>query len=158
MIINELKVINLFCELDDFVTAFDKMMADHSIQSPNAKSVNRPEISISEMMCLEILYHHSGYKCFQYYYKQEVEKGYPQQLFSCRSLLWKVCAAKAPNAYLSGALSKPLPARTIVRDILCRFDDINRMQQQEITNSQIYQISKASLNNKTVLKVFKLSC
>lgn len=83
MIINELKVINLFCELDDFVTAFDKKMAAHLIQSCNPKSVNRPEISISEMMCLEILYHHSGYKCFQYYYQQEVEKGYLRSYFPC---------------------------------------------------------------------------
>lgn len=33
------------------------------------------------MMCIEILYHHSGYKCFQYYYEQEVEKGYLRAYF-----------------------------------------------------------------------------
>lgn len=27
------------------------------------------------MMCIEVLYHLSGYKCFQYYYEQEVEQG-----------------------------------------------------------------------------------
>ena len=26
-------------------------------------------------MCIEVLYHLSGYKCFQYYYEQEVEQG-----------------------------------------------------------------------------------
>jgi hypothetical protein len=67
--------------LDDFVTAFDKKMADHLIQAPNPKSINRPEISISEMMCLEILYRRSGYKCFQYYYRQEVVKGYLNSYF-----------------------------------------------------------------------------
>lgn len=76
MIINELKVIKLFCELDDFVSIFDKKMAEHLIDLPNRKSVNKPEISMGEMLCIEILYHHSGYKCFQYYYQQEVEKGY----------------------------------------------------------------------------------
>jgi hypothetical protein len=81
MIINEFKVINLFCELDDFVTVLDKKKVEHLIDSPNRQSVNRPEFSMSEMMCLEILYHHSGYKCFQYYYKQEVEKGYLNTYF-----------------------------------------------------------------------------
>ena len=81
MIINELKIINLFCELDDFVIAFDKKMQDHLIETNRSGRVNRPEISLSEMMCLEILYHHSGYKCFQYYYKQEVEKGYLNSYF-----------------------------------------------------------------------------
>jgi Transposase DDE domain len=81
MIINELKVIELFCELDDFCSEFDRKLAAHLIANKPAKSVNTPEISISEMMCIEILYHHSGYKCFQYYYKQEVEKGYLKTYF-----------------------------------------------------------------------------
>ena len=75
MIINELKIINHFLELDDFVIAFDKKMSGHLLEKQSPRSVNKPEISVSEMMCIEILYHHSGYKCFQYYYKQEVEKG-----------------------------------------------------------------------------------
>lgn len=81
MIINELKVINLFCELDDFVIAFDKKIAERMLENTSLQSVNRPEISHSEMMCIEILYHHSGYKCFQYYYIQEVQQGYLKPYF-----------------------------------------------------------------------------
>lgn len=32
-------------------------------------------------MCLEILYHNSGYKCFQYYYQREVENRYLSSYF-----------------------------------------------------------------------------
>lgn len=81
MIINELKVINLFLELDDFVIAFDKKFSERLVETRSPQSVNKPGISISEMMCIEILYHNSGYKCFQYYYLQEVEKGYLKPYF-----------------------------------------------------------------------------
>lgn len=75
MILNELKVIGIFCELDDFVRDLDVFLSGRMIEPKNPQSVNRPEIAMQEMMCLEILYHHSGYKCFQYYYQQEVETG-----------------------------------------------------------------------------------
>ena len=81
MIINELKIIKLFCELDDFSTEFNKKIAEHMLGKSNPQSFNKPEITVSEMMCIEILYHHSGYKCFQYYYEQEVEKGYLKSYF-----------------------------------------------------------------------------
>ena len=81
MIINEIKVIKLFCELADFTQAFNKKMSEHMIGTVHPKSVHKPEIDVSEMMCIEILYHHSGHKCFQYYYEQEVEKGYLKTYF-----------------------------------------------------------------------------
>lgn len=81
MVINALKIIKLFCELDDFTQAFDKKLAERLIANNDPKAVNKPDISISEMMCIEILYHHSGYKCFQYYYEQEVVQGYLNHYF-----------------------------------------------------------------------------
>ena len=81
MIINELKVIKLFCELDDFTQVFDQKMSEHLLEKDSTQSVSKPEINISEMMCIEILYHRSGYKCFQYSYEQEVEKGYLRSYF-----------------------------------------------------------------------------
>jgi hypothetical protein len=81
MIINGLKIIKLFCELDDFSSEFNKKIAEHMLEKSSPKSFNKPEITVSEMMCIEILYHHSGYKCFQYYYEQEVEKGYLKSYF-----------------------------------------------------------------------------
>ncbi len=69
------KVIELFCELDDFTHQFNKKLSEHMLGQNNPRSVHKPDIDISEMMFIEILYHHSGYKCFQYYYEQEVGKG-----------------------------------------------------------------------------------
>lgn len=75
MIINELKVIQIFCELDDFVNECEKFVGSKLLGSTSPHSVNEPGITASEMMCIELLYHLSGYKCFQYYYQQAVEQG-----------------------------------------------------------------------------------
>jgi hypothetical protein len=75
MIINEFKVIQIFCELDDFVNACEKLVGSKLIGSTSPQSVNEPGIALSEMMCIEVLYHLSGYKCFQYYYQQAVAQG-----------------------------------------------------------------------------------
>ena len=81
MIINELKIIKLFCELDDFSTEFNKKITEYMLGKNNPQSFNKPEITVSEMMCIEILYHRSSYKCFQYYYQQQVEQGYLKSYF-----------------------------------------------------------------------------
>src|ERR1700692_2581906 len=75
MIINQMKVIQIFCELDDFIKAVEKFVDGKLIGSSSPQSVHQPAISLSEMMCIEILYHLSGYKCFQYYYQELVERG-----------------------------------------------------------------------------------
>ena len=61
--------------------AFNKKISEHLLGKNNPKSVHRLKLDASEMMCIEILYHHSGYKCFQYYYEQEVEKRYLNAYF-----------------------------------------------------------------------------
>ena len=68
MLINEVKLIQLFCEIDDFTGVYEQKLAGHLLPvNPNSKySSNKPHISLSEMMTLEILYHLSGYKCFEY--------------------------------------------------------------------------------------------
>lgn len=83
MIINPLKIIQIFCDLDDFVKAVDKFLNGKLIGSISPHAVNVPGISLSEMMCIEILYHLSGYKCFQYYYQQVVEQGPLRSYFPC---------------------------------------------------------------------------
>ena len=75
MIINPFKVIQIFCDLDDFVKAVENFLNGKLLGSISPHAVNVPEISLSEMMCIEVLYHLSGYKCFQYYYEQAVEQG-----------------------------------------------------------------------------------
>src|SRR5215210_536416 len=75
MLINPLKVIEMFCEMDDFVKSVEKFLEGKLPGSYSPHAVNEPGISLSEMMCIEALYHLSGYKCFQYYYQQVIEHG-----------------------------------------------------------------------------------
>ncbi|MFT4092586.1 MAG: IS982 family transposase, partial [Niabella sp.] len=81
MLLNELKIIEIFCQLDDFVKGCEKIVDGKLIGSSSAQSVHKPGISDSEMACIELLYHLSGYKCFQYYYQQAVERGPLKALF-----------------------------------------------------------------------------
>ena len=57
MIINVLKVIEIFCEIDDFVKACQQYAGHKLIGNASAQSVHTPGISASEMMCIEVLYH-----------------------------------------------------------------------------------------------------
>jgi hypothetical protein len=74
MLINEVKLIQLFCEVDDFAHVYEQKLAGHllPVHASSKHSTNKPVIALSEMMTLEILYHLSGYKCFEYFYRQEV--------------------------------------------------------------------------------------
>lgn len=73
MLINETKLIEIFCDCDDFCNAMKKV-SDTPLIGNSGKPTRTPSITLSECMCLLILYHHSGIKCFQYYYQQMVEK------------------------------------------------------------------------------------
>jgi len=77
MLINELKLVQLFCEIDDFTHVYEQKLAGHllPVNSNSKHSSNKPRISLSEMMTLEILYHLSGHKCFEYFYQHEVLQG-----------------------------------------------------------------------------------
>jgi hypothetical protein len=77
MLINEVKLIQLFCEVDDFAKVYEQKLAPHLLPANhNSKhSSNKPRICLSEMMTLEIVYHLSGYKCFEYFYCHEVLQG-----------------------------------------------------------------------------------
>jgi hypothetical protein len=77
MLLNEVKLIQLFCHIDDFTGVYEQKLAPHLLPAaPNSKhSSNKPRICLSEMMTLEIVYHLSGHKCFEYFYVQEVLHG-----------------------------------------------------------------------------------
>ena len=83
MLINEVKLIQLFCEIDDFTSIYEQKLAGHLLpfNLHSKHSTHKPGISLSEMMTLEILYHLSGYKCFEYFYCQEVLQGSLQSYF-----------------------------------------------------------------------------
>lgn len=82
MLINELKLIELFCELDDFCLLYEQKAATHQLCATTLTRcpTRKPAISLSEMMTIEITYHQSGYKCFEYFYRHAVQNG---ALHSC---------------------------------------------------------------------------
>lgn len=73
MFINETKLIEIFCDCDDFCNAMSKIQNKLQIGS-GRKPTRTPSITLSESMCILIVYHHSGIKCFQYFYQRMVEK------------------------------------------------------------------------------------
>ncbi len=76
-ILNEDKLIQIFCMVDDFCNEFSKNIQQHElgVKSKNRK-VPEPQMCISEIMTIEILYHLSGHECFKYYYLQMVEPAF----------------------------------------------------------------------------------
>jgi len=77
MLLNPLRLIEMYCQVDDFVASFERYIGTSLIDSVSESphSVNEPCLSHSEIMTIEIMYHLSGYKCFEYYYHQVVEAG-----------------------------------------------------------------------------------
>ena len=77
MLFNPLRLIEIYCQVDDFVSSFERYIGTSLIgtgsQSPH--SVNEPCLCHSEMMTIEIMYYLSGYKCSEYYYREVVETG-----------------------------------------------------------------------------------
>ena len=62
--------------MDDFCIAFEKNLQQHLLPAPrSAHASNKPGLAQSEIMCIEVLYHLSGHKCFQYFYQHEVLGG-----------------------------------------------------------------------------------
>ena len=74
MLITDEKLIEVFCECDDFCKIIEMMQSIvhqiGTIKQPTRKT----QLSLSECICIMICYHHSGMKCFQYYYEQIVLK------------------------------------------------------------------------------------
>lgn len=60
------KITEIYVDFDDYMKE----------KFPNADKefsfTNQPEQSLSEMACIEIGYHQSVYKCFKYYYQEEI--------------------------------------------------------------------------------------
>ncbi len=69
MLLNEYKLIEIFCSVDDFCKLYEEKLLPPLLPSTSTKKpVNKPSISLSEMMVIELLYHLSRHKCFQYYF------------------------------------------------------------------------------------------
>ena len=68
--VNEQKLIEIFIWTDDFVKSFSQFCLPPQV----GQRRRTPGLSPSEMMTILIFYHHSGYKCFEYYYERCVLK------------------------------------------------------------------------------------
>jgi len=66
----ELKLIEIFCNCDDFCKNFEHEIEGRLI--PSTTKSFKPKVpcglAISEMMAIEMFYHLQGSKCFKYYY------------------------------------------------------------------------------------------
>lgn len=66
---NEKKLIEMFIDLDDFTISLEQWLNQH----PDLEESDwRSALCRSEVLCILVFYHHSGYKCFQYYYEKLV--------------------------------------------------------------------------------------
>jgi hypothetical protein len=72
MLLTDTKLIEIFCDCDDFYKNYEQWQFQK--KTLRRKPTREPGLSTSEIMCILILYHHSGMKCFQYYYQQVVLK------------------------------------------------------------------------------------
>ena len=64
--VTEHKLLEIFIWTDDFVKAVDRLLLPMRV----GQRRRRPGLAPSEMMTILIFYHHSGYKCFEYYYER----------------------------------------------------------------------------------------
>jgi hypothetical protein len=69
--VNEKKLIEIFVFTDDFCKLLDRWLQENGHQLPRFKG----GLSISEVLTILIFYHHSGFKCFEYYYRRMVLGG-----------------------------------------------------------------------------------
>lgn len=74
-IIDTCKVVEVFCFIDDFCNEVKAYFASHPLPKglfEKQPSGRRPSLSESEVLTILVLYHLSGFKCFEYYYRRLV--------------------------------------------------------------------------------------
>lgn len=67
------KLIEIFIDVDDFILFFDEWITDNphpDFIKPRFEGI----MSVSEIMTIIIFYQFSGYKCFQYFYTEQVQQ------------------------------------------------------------------------------------
>jgi hypothetical protein len=72
---------SLFCSVDDFWKLFEKGWKKHLIDYGKPKRGPNPELSISEMMTIIILFHQSNYRTFKHFYSfvcQHLKQEFPK--------------------------------------------------------------------------------
>lgn len=72
--LDEAKLIQIFCECDDFYKKYEQFIVNKTLEKRSPNSNRTPGLHMSEIMTILILYHLTGKKCFQYYYTDFVQK------------------------------------------------------------------------------------
>ena len=71
-------ITELFCSIDDFWKNFELEWNEHLLGSGKPKKGPDPELAVSEMMTIVILFHQSGYRTFKHFY-QHVSNHFKQE-------------------------------------------------------------------------------
>lgn len=70
MTLSDDKITEIFCHVDTFCTYFQNALTPHIVGNPPKK---KPRLSISEVITLMILFHHSGYRTMKGFYTSYVK-------------------------------------------------------------------------------------
>ncbi len=73
--ISEIKLIELFIDVDDLLKSLQAYQQSRQV-GQTRRATRVPELSESEVCTILAAYHLSGYKCFEYYYRQVIKKSY----------------------------------------------------------------------------------
>src|SRR5262245_4556940 len=68
--LNALQLTAIFCEMDDFCKELDRNSSYNLLESPGGRGKRGPEcsLSISEIMCIQVLFQMIGYRNFKTFY------------------------------------------------------------------------------------------
>lgn len=73
--ISEIKLIELFIDVDDLLKSFQAYQQSRQVGQAR-RPTRTPALSESEVCTILAAYHLSGYKCFEYYYRQVIKGAY----------------------------------------------------------------------------------
>ena len=77
-IIDTTKIVEVFCFTDDFCKEIESFYSTHplpeGLEKRKSAAGRKPSLSESEVLTILVLYHLSGFKCFQYFYERLVLK------------------------------------------------------------------------------------
>ena len=95
------KLIEIFIAVDDFCQFLDEWLASNpepGFRKPRFEGI----MQVSEILTIIIFYHYSGYKCFQYYYQEQVQvelqSFFPRQVSYKRFL--QLISKSVPHLYV----------------------------------------------------------
>ena len=66
-------ITRIYCDVDDFCKALKCFCKSHLLANGKIpKWFPSSQRSLSEVMTISLLFHHSGYRCFKWYYQRYV--------------------------------------------------------------------------------------